>query len=45
MEALIAGARDLGCTEIGMLVRPRTRPSPFDTTLIHAGRGGRFALV
>ena len=35
----------LGCTEIGLLVRPRDAAVPlFDTTLIHAETAARFAL-
>ena len=49
MEALIgrgAQAVILGCTEIGMLVRPEDAAVPlFDTTLIHAEAAARFALV
>jgi len=49
MAALVArGARALilGCTEIGLLVRPGDAAVPlFDTTLIHAETAARFALT
>jgi len=49
MEALIgrgAEAVILGCTEIGMLVRPEDAAVPlFDTTQIHAEAAARLALV
>jgi len=35
----------LGCTEIGLLVRPEDSPLPlFDTTCIHAAAAVAFAL-
>ena len=36
----------LGCTEIGMLLRPQDADVPlFDTAAIHAEEAARFALV
>ena len=35
----------LGCTEIGMLVRPSDSPVPlFDTAQIHAEKAAHYAL-
>jgi len=40
-----AGGIILGCTEIGLLVKPEDSPAPvFDTTEIHAAAAARFAL-
>ena len=48
MAALVergAQAVILGCTEIGLLVRPEDAGVPlFDTTLIHAEEAARLAL-
>jgi aspartate racemase len=49
IEKLVARGAEgiiLGCTEIGLLVKPEDSPIPlFDTTLIHASAAVEFALA
>jgi aspartate racemase len=48
MDGLVEGGAQcviLGCTEIGLLVRPEDGAVPlFDTTQIHAEAAARYAL-